>query len=181
MKLSRRSLLVWTLGLGLSGVSMQGQWQISFPKLKEVVDKAAQQARLAVQHTLLGAFSLTLGDLKLHACHALNIIVGKGSPDYDPGCGDPGDGVGLINYCKELQKLIAESEYKERWAWPAENYLIWLSVAITLLKKVREVGDEREARQTMRQVLAFLKATQGCEDDSPTEGGLRTLQAQLGG
>lgn len=180
MKLSRRSLLIWTLGLWLSGFSSQGQWQISFSKLKEVVDKAAEQTRIAVQHTLLAALSVTLSDLKLHACHVLNIIVGKGSPDYDPSCGDPGDGVGLMNYCKEIQRLIeAKSEYKERWAWPAENYVIWLGAAITPLKRVKEVRDEREARQTMRQVLAFLKATQGCREDSATEGGLRTIQRWL--
>lgn len=179
MKLSRRSLLVSSVFMGLGGLSTQGQWQISFPKLKEVVDKAIEQMRLAISHTLLAAFSVTLSDLKLHACHVLNIIVGKVSSDYDPSCGDPGDGVGLMNYCKELQKLIAESEYKERWAWPAENYLIWLSVVITLLKKARETADANEARQAMRQVLALLKATQGCKDDPATEGGLRTLQARL--
>ena len=169
--------------MGLSGFSMQGQWQISFSKLKEVVDKAAEQARLAVQHTLLGALSPTLSDLKLHACHVLNIIVGKGSADYDPSCSDPGDGFGLMNYSKEIQKLIADPEYRERerWSWPAENYVIWLGVVITLLKKVRETADVNEARQAMRQVLAFLKATQGCKDDPATEGGLRTLQARLGG
>ncbi len=86
MKLSRRSLLAWMLGLGLSGFSMQGQRQIPSQRLKEVVDKAAEQARLAVQHTLLGAFSLTLGDLKLHACHALRLILlwARGAPIMTP-------------------------------------------------------------------------------------------------
>lgn len=188
MKLSRRALLAWAVGLGLSRFPLSGWGQEqerllfnidSSLQLEGVVDKALDQMRLAIQHTLLAAFSLTLSDLKLHACHVLNLVVSQGSPDYDPGCGEVGDGVGLMNYCQEIRRLIGDSEYQERWAWATENYLIWLEAAIPLLKRVKEVGEESEARKLMRQMLAFLKAIQGCEEDPPTEGGLRTLRRWL--
>jgi LPXTG-motif cell wall-anchored protein len=63
-----------------------------------------EQTRAAMFHARLSKNSNTLADVHLHACHVVNIIEGtgdKGGTNFDPTCGNPGDGFGVLNYAAD--------------------------------------------------------------------------------
>ena len=56
---------------------------------------------MALTHATLSSTSTTLSNVGAHACHVVNIIEGSAGANYDPTCGDPGDGFGVLNYAND--------------------------------------------------------------------------------
>ena len=60
-----------------------------------------EQTWVALTHANLSSSSTSIGDVRAHACHVVNIIEGSAGANYDPTCGDPGDGFGVLNYAND--------------------------------------------------------------------------------
>ncbi|MFQ6090704.1 MAG: hypothetical protein ACE5LD_04625, partial [Candidatus Bipolaricaulia bacterium] len=89
----------------------------------ELVGRLLGQLDVAIQHVVLGRFAADLKDLRTQAHQALNVLVGRGGPGYDPQFGDPGDGVGLVVYAKRLNRGVANLD--QRYRLIADNVLFF--------------------------------------------------------
>ena len=74
------------------------------PDSKGIVVGLREQAGVANAHALLAQSSTTLASKQSHAHHVINIIEGTGGANYDASFGDPGDGVGVLNYAADTIK-----------------------------------------------------------------------------
>ena len=66
-----------------------------------------EQTWIALVHAKLSASSKTVEDVRLHACHVINIIEGTGDgkgENFDASCGNPGDGFGVLAYAVDSAK-----------------------------------------------------------------------------
>lgn len=66
-----------------------------------------EQTWTALVHARLSAASKTIEDVRLHACHVINIIEGTGDgkgENFDASCGNPGDGFGVLAYAVDSAK-----------------------------------------------------------------------------
>ena len=73
-----------------------------------------EETFVALVHAGLAKASTDLADLHLHACHVVNIIEGTGDgkgENFDPTCGNPGDGFGVLGYAEDaaLHPALAAS------------------------------------------------------------------------
>lgn len=144
----------------------------------ELVGRLLGQLDVAIQHVVLGRFAADLKDLRTQAHQALNVLVGRGGPGYDPQFGDPGDGVGLVVYAKRLNRKAANLD--QRYRLIADNVLFFIDSSAEHVRTALHTGREGEARTELHRALAFLLAARGCPEDLPSEGGARTLQRLLG-
>ncbi len=60
-----------------------------------------QQTWTAQLHANLSATSGSVDAVKLHACHVINIVEGTQGENFDATCGNPGDGIGVLNYASQ--------------------------------------------------------------------------------
>jgi len=191
MKITRRRF-VKAMAAALGGAAALrswagGSWEIApaqLQDLRELAEATREQLELAIQYVLVAAISVTLEDLRQGACQALNIVEGQEGSDYDPACGDLGDGKGLLHHLDELYEFLEEIPEARDWNWAAENYLIWGEAVIEELRGAKEAaseGEEARARESLRRALGYLKAIHGCPGDPALQGGLRTLLAWLEG
>ena len=73
----------------------------SNPAGKGIVVGLREQVGVARDHALLADTSTTLGSVQTHAHHVVNIIEGSAGTNYDISFGDPGDGLGVLNYAAD--------------------------------------------------------------------------------
>ena len=57
-----------------------------------------QQVGVAIENAGFAFEASELAKVQEHACHVVNVIEGIGGANYDAACGDPGDGIGILNY-----------------------------------------------------------------------------------
>lgn len=171
----RVAILALLLMLLASGLPLSGQQAPA--ELVRLVDRLAGQLDIAIQHAVLGRLAAGIDDLKIQAHQVLNVLVGREGPGYEPRFGDPGDGVGLVTYARQLGLAVADLGQSLRLI--AENLLFFLNAATEEVRAAIRTGREGEARQGLHRALGFLLATRGCPEDLPSEGGIRTLQRLL--
>jgi len=175
---NRMKVAMLAVLLGLLGLALPLGGGQSPAELAELVDRLVEQLDIAIQHVVLGRFAADLRDLKTQAHQALNVIVGRGGPGYDPQFGDPGDGVGLVVYARRLDREVADFDQSYRVI--ADNVLFFIDSSIGHVRISIRTGKVGEARVELRRALAFLLAARGCPEDLPSEGGARTLRRLLG-
>lgn len=175
----KRIKLAVLLALLLAVGSLQLEGQLQKAELIGLVDKIVAQLDLAVQHAILGAFSATLPDVKAKAHQVLNLSIGRGGPGYDPTFGDPGDGVGLLNYVRQLFEQTQNLPQAQPYRLTVDNVLLFVNFAVEHTRKALRTPRGDEARLELRQAQAFFSAARGSKEDLPSEGGARTLQALL--
>lgn len=146
--------------------------------LLRLADRLAGQLDIAIQHAVLGRLAAGTDDLKIQAHQVLNVLVGREGPGYEPRFGDPGDGVGLVNYARQLGLAVADLGQSLRLI--AENLLFFINAATEEVRAAIRTGREGDARQALYRGMGFLLAARGCPDDLPSEGGVRTLQRLIG-
>ena len=71
------------------------------PDSKGITVGLKQQVAVALAYAQLADSSTTLANKQLHLHHVINIIEGSGGANYDASFGDPGDGVGVVNYAAD--------------------------------------------------------------------------------
>lgn len=175
----RQIKLVVLLVLLFAVGSLQLEGQPPKAELVELVDKIVTQLDVAVQHAILGAFSATLPDIKAKAHQVLNLSVGRGGAGYDPAFGDPGDGVGLLNYARQLLEKTQNLPQAQPYRLTVDNIRLFINFAVEHIRKALRTSFGDEARLELRQAQAFFSAARGSKEDLPSEGGARTLQAML--
>lgn len=174
----RVQVLVLILALlWLPGSYLQGQ--SANPELRVLVDKVVEQLNVAVQETIFAVLSAELGELKQRAQRALNVLVGKESPDYVAAAGNPGDGIGAIKYAQQLLRKIRESSLARDLVFAADTIVFDIVMAIERAKGAIKAPNLSQSRSEVRRGFAFLLAARGCKDDPVGEGGARAIQAKL--
>lgn len=162
----------------LVGVDTRAQSQ---SPAADLLEKAIRQLNLAIQQAVLAQVRSAPSEVHVHAQVVLNLLQGRGGPDYDATAApDPGDGVGIIPY---VERLRAEPELQgdanESVQLNLENVLWYLERAGEHAKNAREERSLAGAQGEMRQSLAFLSAAKGREQEITAAGGLLVLRIRL--
>jgi hypothetical protein len=173
------ALLVVLSGLLAAGGLGQAQSQES-PVAPEVRDWARiliEQLGVAIREAVFTLPAPDMRELQLRAARVLNVLVGKQSPDHQTRAGDPlgADGVGVLTYVERLRNAIeprAQTNERLRPVLFTLNLLqLYQREALERLREMLRGSDDGAARRASHQVLAFLVAARGSNEDPLSEGG----------
>jgi len=178
----------WLLGLVIlaGAVGTLGQDQPLPAEARESARGAVAQLSVAIRGAVLAwPAAADLGELRLWAARIANVLVGRQSPEYQPGAGElPGsDGVGVIVYLERLRKIIESRARADERLRPLlfalDGVRFNVDQALERLREASRIRDLRPARLALRRALAFLIAARGSSEDPLSEGGARALYREL--
>ena len=116
---------------------------------KGIVVGLRDQLGVALVHVNLALESTTLANVHLHTCHVVNTLEGTDGPNFDPTCGNPGDGFGVLTYAADTQehaRLAAQ-------AAPRDPVIVSKATAVIDVASLVEEGSQR-ARDSALDALA---------------------------
>ncbi|OGF56311.1 MAG: hypothetical protein A2Z21_03950 [Candidatus Fraserbacteria bacterium RBG_16_55_9] len=150
----------------------------------DLITKTIEQLDLALEQVVYAHVRFPIEDLKSHAHVALNLLEGRRGSDYDPSYSDPGDGIGVVNYVQRIRQAPEIQRAPEETRVVLENALdnvsLYLEQAMNHTLTALKQTQLTPAQGEMRQVLAFLSAAKGRENELTAAGGLLALKTRLG-
>ena len=150
----------------------------------DLITKTIEQLVLALEQVVYAHVRFPIEDLKSHAHVALNLLEGRRGSDYDPSYSDPGDGIGVVNYVQRIRQAPEIQRAPEETRVVLENALdnvsLYLEQAMNHTLTALKQTQLTPAQGEMRQVLAFLSAAKGRENELTAAGGLLALKTRLG-
>lgn len=178
-KLFRRELLILMVGslLFLPGISATPGY--SAEKVQEdalsILFKANGQLDVAMKYGELALSPNQPGSgwHRDNVQRAMNVLSGKGGPDFDEKVENPGDGHGAINYMKEAHEALKGCQPIN--ACDAINSsLIYIEEALKYGKEALKTGHRRGISERQIRIFgALLEAAQGNRNtESPILGAL---------
>lgn len=168
--------IVWSLaswGLAPSGAG-EGN-------LKNLIVAAAAQVDLALQQALLSSTAPTLDNAQFGGHQVLNLLEGKGGPDYNSAYHVSGDEIGLIDYATQIKGGLRDTQYVPRFDPTIDNVITYFNSALDRTQHAVALSDLGGAQKQMKDAVAFLSAAKGRADDLPPLGGILILKAQIAG
>jgi len=114
-----------------------------------------------------------LGFHRTHVQRAMNVLSGKGGPDFDEKVENPGDGHGAINYLKEAHEALKGCRPINACE-AIHSSLIYIEEALKHGQESLKTGHRRGlSERQMRIFGALLEAANGSRDtENPILGAL---------
>jgi len=169
--MKRWTVLVLAFGL----LSWGGHAQSSVPpEILALAEDLSVEVERALQEAAFAWIAPTLGDVKSRAQRVVNVLEGSEGEHFDPGPGNPGDGLGALNHAQALSEALEGTPWEDFsvTAFTIREFATW---ARGQAVKTLGIEDEEEARREIHKAEAYLRAALGCSDDLPTQGGARTI------
>ena len=148
------------------------------PDGKGIAVGLREQVATALFHAELAASSTTLETQQLHLHHVINIIESSSGANYDASFGDPGDGLGVLNYANDA---IVHANLAKAGAPDDENIVAHADGVIAsannvinnvttardnALLGVAQTTDNRFVSTSLTNAVTFLmRARDGTDDD----------------
>lgn len=152
-------------------------------ELQRIAESLVAQLDLAHQEAVFGMLAPTLNAAKTHAQRVINLIQGKGGPDYNPSVGTIGDGIGALVHAERFREGIRNTPLAQVFLLGIENVIFDMSAggigAMDQAKRALQAPDLGRVRVALRAARAFLYSARGSSTDPVSEGGARAILARL--
>jgi len=152
-------------------------------ELQRIAESLVAQLELAHQEAIFGMLAPTLNAAKTHAQRVINLIQGKGGPDYNPSVGAIGDGIGALVHAERFRESIRNTPLAQVFLLGIENVIFDMSAvgvgAVEQAKRALQAPDLGRVRLSLRAARAFLYSARGSSTDPVSEGGARAIVARL--
>lgn len=179
-----RAICVSLLGLAILAIFGGAQGGSPDPaELMRIAESLVAQLDLAHQEAVFGMLAPTLNAAKTHAQRVINLIQGKGGPDYNPNVGEIGDGIGALTHAERFRESIRNTPLAQVFLLGVENVIFDLSARgiglVEHAKRALQAPDFGRVRVALRAARAFLYSARGSPTDPVSEGGARAIVARL--
>lgn len=171
-------VLVVGMVLALPGAGTQPRGP-ELEELRKIAEALVDQLDIAHQEAVFGALAPNLEVLKRHAQRVVNVIEGKGGPNYRAGVGDLGDGVGILNHLQHLREKIRDTPLAPIFMLGLDTVLFDVNSALEQSKQALTMGVLTRARVALRIARALIYSARGSAGDPVGEGGARAILARL--
>lgn len=148
-------------------------------ELRRIAEALVAQLDIAHQEAVFGALAPNLEALKRHTQRVINVLEGKGGPNYRPGVGDLGDGLGVLHHVQYLREKIRDTPLAPIFMLGLDTVLFDVNSALVQIRQALTLQDLQRARVVLRIGRALIYSARGSAGDPVGEGGARAILARL--